>query len=213
MTFHICPLHPRAQKLLQDAPEAIKGKRIPIARRAEVLARNRLISFAAARECWNKESFELGGNQFELHNSSAQVDCDLVALIISHLGSIFEKAKVAISITDDDGFPTIVLRAFNTSAGKISGDAILSMKFSLQLTGDDAVLTSHFLESRQKNLGGKSRAALYNLAKDLNLKRIEFPVIPANFNAQRFFFHIDFGVPMEDAPDPFDPETWVVNLK
>lgn len=218
MRFHLHPMDTRTQKFLPLHEQGLwSQKRIPIAERAQRSAQPKTITLEQARAHRHRENFELGANQFRLINHSELVEEDFIELAILHIGSIFEKAFVGLWFTDlpmEHPFLTVQALRPPVSIPQDSTDLIparrdqrlLSLIFCLkpEMLFLEAIKTGQ----KRRGVGGKTVAALYNIAKGLNLSRIRMDRTQmSNINAQQFFYHTDFGAP--EGPHSKD---WIVKV-
>ena len=213
MRFHLCPIEPRIQNLFRACPERLRRPRIPIAERAQRADRNRTVGCGQGWIHCEKQEFELGTNHFRLINLSEKADKKLLALIISHLGSIFENSFVGIWVTEEDGeHPFVTVQAVRPPVWEMQNhlDLVVAEKDLLLLefcvTPEKLLLAN--IESMQKGTGGKALAALYNIAKQLGLPEISYQVKNNNLKGRQFYFHTDFGAPV--APTS---EYWTVRVQ
>ena len=203
--FHLCPLDPRVEKLFQRHPERLTH-RITIAERARIAREGLSISYDEALGLCQSKSFTAGGNRFILLGRPEQLDTRLMALVISHFGSILQGAFVAIGISPQAiDHPVVSIFATRNeknlprdfSSLEVNPEDIMFTEFEvIRLQGK---LWGRMIKSNQKGLGGRIMAARYNLARDLGLKTISYQVAAENIQARQVFFHADFGKPEGDS--------------
>ncbi len=202
MGLHMCPLEPRVQKLFGSSTKKLSNRRIPIAERARLAYENRAISYDAALHYSEMERFLIGTNEFEIFNQSKFVDNRFIALAISHFGSVFKNTLIHILAEDKDDSPIMAVKAFRTDLiGRRNNFIIEYLKgaplgtIEFRLFESRRGITMADFVSNVEGHGGKMLVALYNLAKDLEIKKMHFDVDVDDTNAAQFYFHMDFGRP------------------
>jgi len=195
------PTQRRIQQLFQGKPELLQKPRIPIADRAERLLQQQTVSREQAEEKLRTGifEFEIAGKHFKFCNGVKNIK--EAALVASHVGSLFDHAYIDIFIRPRKEGESI---AVNLQVASIptksrpdrywpfvreSEHLVLCLSFEINKT--DIFLGD--IESMRKEGGGKAVAALYNVAKDLEIPKIWYSVMINNTAAMRFYYQVDFG--------------------
>ncbi|MDD5382996.1 MAG: hypothetical protein PHH60_05010 [Candidatus Margulisbacteria bacterium] len=191
--------------LFSNSPDKFLRRRQPIDERARLAAQERSISYQLAQQLCTESVFFHGPSRFALFNSLPAAENRLAALVVSHLGSIFQNKHIAIVMKPDEkGFPSISVFATDTwialpdqAEDATSFNSRFLLEFKVHASWGDLHLEE--LRSKDGGLGGKALAALYNICRELGLPKITFSVDPCNSNGRQFYYHIDFGRPKQYA--------------
>lgn len=138
-------------------------------------------------------------------------------LVLSHVGSNLRDAHVGIWFFLNNCEPSVKIYAANESYPFERGCAEFSLNDKLTLFleirwshPDRLSLFDIKIGPRENDLGGKTLAAVYNITSALGLRRIDFFTYTDDRDAQRFYFHTDFGR-TDFKPTPLTYE-WQVNV-
>lgn len=183
----------------------------PLAERAALAARERTISLAQAREYAFMERFELGGNRFLVNRSEKYHDFRLTALAISHLGSIFNGLSLGFYLSQDSEIFHLTLKAkafqydHSPSLYFPFSSGLNLFQLSINIVGEYMGLDD--LSSRVLGKGGEALLALYNLAGETGVQKINYLVSRHNPRAKLFYSNLGFGAPIEP-----DSALWEVTV-
>ena len=234
MGFHMKASITEVQELFRKHPHLLAKPRIPIAERARRVAAARTITTAEARAYTTTERFQLATNQFAVFDmpntdffhfpefpnpfrGNPVLSEQFKALVLSHVGSNLSNAHLGVWFFLRNDLPTVKIYVANTSyTFKREQDSfILGDKLALFLEICFDQPTRLWLSNIETGcpencLGGKTLAAVYNITKALSLPQIALSTFTDNRDAQRFYFHTDFGsTNFESSPNMY---LWYVDV-
>lgn len=192
MAFNLCPLRLSITMLFRHEPVLLALPRQPLEQRAAAASRQRKISLAKAQRYLGRERFQLNRNIFSISGKSAANEGHLLALLISHFGSITRGKKINIEMNglQTEG-PTCEIEV-------LGRDKLCHAVVEFDLFRDQGRLILNFIAGSASGLAGRSLIALYNVAKELKVGLIGFYITAENDHSRRFFYHMDFGRPVTD---------------
>ena len=242
MSFHVCPLHSKMQNLVNHHfGKKIFYGRIPISKRAMEFSQNRAVSYSEAFN-FRGQSFDLGTNHIKLSNYSEVLQRKFMAYVLSNLGSAVKNAELKIYAADNKRNSCInfSMKAYEFSVGIPKGKAKdrpiveegekykrydLNQIMNLNLVAEEKeILDLAFdiserelrvlhIESDQEKIKENAAVALYNIGKDLGLRKILVNVPPGLFYQIKFCFRMDLGRPESlDVGERKLGKTWVVDV-
>ncbi|MFA5113891.1 MAG: hypothetical protein WC529_06330 [Candidatus Margulisiibacteriota bacterium] len=202
--FHLSASDPRVQIMFHLRPAQLAQPRVPIKERALKAAETQAISYGQAREHIDERRFTIGQVDFALSREGELADPATTATLIANLGSIFDQANVNLALKGNG--PTtlrVALHAYektvslNDNPLYLGTDAgrLLDLTFLLIKPTNLLELSGLYVKTPARGIGGRTLAALYNTAVTLGEKKIIFSTL-ANDHAWQFYFHLDFGKPV-----------------
>src|SRR3989339_1319064 len=182
MSFHLCPMEPRVARLFQSVPEKLLSPKMPIAERARQVAQRPFVPKA---------------NHIDYDKKTP-----LKTLLACHVARLFEGCNI--SLVDESTDPgkiqiSLTVRSPNQQPRRLSPYAVFKpflLRLECSLRPGENQLYLGWVKATQPGYAGNALASLYNFAADLGLDSINFIVRPGDRNANRFYYHIDFGRPI-----------------
>ncbi len=219
MSLNLYPAGPGAGQLFQRkvtlaerASAAAAARTIsPVKARALVAAAECLISLAQVQAHIDLPRFKLGGNQFQLFFAGGYNNPDLTSLVISHLGSAFNGFPLGIYFSNFNLMSYVIFRVAPPGTSfplSLYGPAQKAPDlFTLSFNLIPGHLEMSQLSSRILGKGGESLLALYNIAREYDIKVIDYAVHKHNLPAMLFYENMGFG-------EPTDPSRtrWIVGV-
>jgi len=202
-----------ARNVFKGAP-GLFTKRTPISERAAQAYKKAVLPNVDWKLC-RKDIFRIGTSTVKFLNESRNVEAHIIPTVISHLVPIFENKNIDVLIKDIEGYPPIFsIHAYGV--GSMSDEERFSWdlgkypsaSLNFCVSSSDKRIHLNVLVSLYSGFGGKMITALYNIAKDLRFRKISFEANPKNKAACRFYFHMDFGRPVEEVLNQ-----WEVDVK
>ena len=204
MSFYMCPLNPIVARWSSGANGAFSKARTPIAVRARSVRDSLTIGCHDLPSLNVVQKLEIGTNQFHVLKFCRHLGNRPLLLSISYFGSLVDNAFLNILAGYDemDDLPTVSVKAYrknvkvfcNSPASVSEDDLLGSIGFTLNY--EDMTMTAYSVESRVNGHAGRFLGALYCIAKELGFSVINFEVEKDNIDAKRFYFHTDFGRPL-----------------
>ena len=185
-----------------------------IVEQARSQTKKRDVGFAEALRFIKKKELDLFTNTFSIDNKSLLIKDFELAYVCSRLGSIVRDQYIGVRIRDLTTQETEIEFTAAEDRTSMLGDAVgisedKDIAFSLTFTinRSSQTIKIDWLKSRQGK-GSQILAALYNLAKDININQINFEVLPSNIRAQKFLSRTGFGQPQNSARSH-----WLANIR
>lgn len=193
MGFHLCPVDPRVQKLFRSKPELLCKKRIAIQERATRARENLSIPKEAVLQALRSSDFSLATNQFHCLGATTNINNNVLAACLLHIGSQFKGAHIYFWEDKESKRPQLNLLVTESAIPGIKKTDKIKHLIKLEFSFDNKnnLLVLDWVDAPIKNIAGNVLAALYNFAKDTG-----FSAIGYYGAAKQFYFHIDFGKPL-----------------
>ncbi len=149
----------------------------------------RSISYTEALGFCDQRRFTIQTNSFSLLNKSEILSKSSIARIISHFGSIFQRSRIMILLTDTTVLScSVTLQVFDSQRNE-------TLFLNFDVSNNDLEFNS--IRSMTRGFGGKALVSLYNFAKDLELRKIFF--LPQDIEAEQFYFYMDFATRVNNS--------------
>jgi len=204
MSFHTCPFvdpYIRANPSIQKMP--FVTTRTPLRVRAERLSAQRT-HLPDDIDLHDKTTpLILGSNRVTIEAAQDGTSELLIAKTISHFLPVAQNMDISMwfKYVNTFGEPVNIVGI----CGYHPQVAKAAFKVSLVISHPDMFVSD--LVSNMRDCGGTTLAAIYNFAKDLDIGFIRYEVASSNTAAKRFYFHMDFGRPLNR-----DLTDWVVGI-
>jgi hypothetical protein len=209
----MCPLSPEAKSIFIGNEAGLLKKRMPISVRARSSYNNKNKFKDKYKipniDLQNNDICKLKlGNDSILMQMSNKVDKNIINISFLHIIPIFEGKNMHFNFIGKSDRSEIHVTQFIRES-RCTGDHydpknnLPLLGFSIYHSGDKMNLG--WIVSRGGGSGGKMLEAVYNIAKDLGIKRIFF--FPDKISAARFYYHMDFGC------KEFDSDYWNVDVE
>ena len=194
MGFYMFPLDPKVKNIFIGSEAGLLKKRIPISIRARSNCKNIEIHHLDWQNN-NGRSFKLGDNLISLKISN-KVDKNIISTLLLHVTQIFEGVHLNIGVLGkrdkDEDHISIKLSDLEVQCvGDYNAHEYYLGRMDFGISHSDHRIDMRWINSRQREIGGKMLVALYKIAKDLEIKSIFF--YPDNTLAKQFYYHMDFG--------------------
>jgi hypothetical protein len=204
MGFYVCPFDPRLEKLFAKPTEKLLRPRVPLAQRAAVIAMERSIPLEDAQKILYRPEAEIAGKQIRQFRDGLFTNDQLATFAICHLASVCTDESIGFWFEHYSRSSMVTFKAaakgtrptHNHYEPKLKSNELLMVCFTIN--PQQQLLRLIDLQAQHTGLAGKALAALYNLARDLRLPRIEFATLGKDLSALGFYFHLDFGYPVSD---------------
>ncbi|MCX5750892.1 MAG: hypothetical protein NT099_04400 [Candidatus Saganbacteria bacterium] len=201
MEFYLSPSDPTVRRLFKGLERVLAKPRIPIAERAAKVKAEQKIQPEDAAIFHRQSTFVIGSNQF-LAYGGAGISGEVFGHFIADFGSLFEQAHFSVFVNREGNNQMISMLV--SAVPRKKGDPFLPLTglpqhpilaLTLAITEDKIVL--HRIKSHRKGGGGKALATLFNFAGETGKPKIIYSVFPCYNGARRFYYHIDFGRPID----------------
>jgi hypothetical protein len=197
------PNHPSLVRAFGNSLERISGRRIPIAQRTQAAYKKAEMPVMDWRTP-GERIIDVSGTKFKFQNLLTKVNPEMISMVASHVIPPFNGSYIDFQVGDNGfGSPFFSIAAYRADpaitetfhSSRPYKNFMANMEF--YIFNKENRIYLNMLGSSYFGCGIRMVTSLYNIAKDTGIRKISYYVHPANYDALKFCFYMDYGKPIQ----------------